>query len=189
MNTRTTNSAGFTLIELLVAATLLAIVMIGVLNMLDASTNISKVESALADTQENVRFAAYHIMRTARMAGGAEMPFARTAGGNYWIVGQVLDDQTGSVTIPDFGSNVQVAPGSDVLILRGFFETATFFTNRSDVDAAAGTVTIREHRMSGQPTSDIINPMDGVPWDTDAMKDRGIVFMGVDEGRGRLPGR
>ena len=170
---------GFTLVELMVAAALMAIVMIGVLNMLDTSTNLSKVEAALADTQENVRFAAYHVMRTARMAGGGEMPFARTAGGNYWIVGQVLDDQTGTVTIPDIAT-VQVAPGSDVLVLRGFFETSTFFTNRSDVNAAASTVTIREHRISGVASSDVINPLDGVP--QTGMIGRGIVFMGVDEG-------
>ena len=179
MSMRANHSAGFTLIELLVAAALLAIVMIGVLNMLDTSTNISKVESALADTQENVRFAAYHIMRTARMAGGAEMPFARTDG--TWVTGRVLDDQSGTVTIPGF-STVQVMPGSDVLILRGFFESPTFFTNRSDVTPAAGTVTIREHRISGVATSDVINPLDTVPTTANALAGRGIVFMGVEEG-------
>ncbi len=67
---------GFTLIELLVASAVFAIFMIGILNLLDSSTKVAKIESSLADTQENVRFAAYHIMRTARMMGGATMPVA-----------------------------------------------------------------------------------------------------------------
>ena len=56
-------SAGFTLLEMVVAVGLLALVFVGVLNMLDTSQRVSKVETALADTQENVRFAAYHITR------------------------------------------------------------------------------------------------------------------------------
>jgi hypothetical protein len=48
--------------------------MVGMLNLLDTSTKVSQLESSLADTQENVRFAAYHVMRTARMMGGGGMP-------------------------------------------------------------------------------------------------------------------
>ena len=70
------NSRGFTLLEMMVVIALLAIIMIGLLNLLDTSSRISVVETELADTQENVRFAAYHVMRTARMMGSAAMPFA-----------------------------------------------------------------------------------------------------------------
>jgi len=65
---RATNS-GFTLIEMLVAISVFTILMIGLLNLLDNSTRITKIEAALADTQENVRYATYHLMRTARMMG------------------------------------------------------------------------------------------------------------------------
>jgi prepilin-type N-terminal cleavage/methylation domain-containing protein len=106
--TSTTRASGFTLIELLVAVGLLAIVFIGILNMLDTSTTVSKVEGALADTQENVRFAAYHIMRTVRMTGGGEMPFARDDG--TWLCGRLQNNQTGAVTT-DLGT-AQVAAGT-----------------------------------------------------------------------------
>ena len=76
------NHKGFTLIEMLVVIALLAIIMIGLLNLLDTSSKISVVETELADTQENVRFAAYHVMRTARMMGSAAMPFAANVGGS-----------------------------------------------------------------------------------------------------------
>jgi prepilin-type N-terminal cleavage/methylation domain-containing protein len=59
------NSKGFTLIEMLVVIALLAIIMIGLLNLLDTSTKISVVETELADTQENVRFATTSCARRA----------------------------------------------------------------------------------------------------------------------------
>jgi prepilin-type N-terminal cleavage/methylation domain-containing protein len=163
---------GFTLVEMVVAIGLLAIVFIGVLNMLDTSQTVSRVETALADTQENVRFAAYHITRTVRMTGGGDMPFARDDG--TWVCGRVQNNQSGSVTT-DFGA-VQVVPGSDVLTLRGFFEVSPFFTNRTDVDASSGTITVRELRTPSAG-SDIINPLDDVP-NPASLIGRGVLMMG-----------
>jgi prepilin-type N-terminal cleavage/methylation domain-containing protein len=165
-------SRGFTLVEMVVAVGLLAIVFIGVLNMLDTSQTVSKVETALADTQENVRFAAYHITRTVRMTGGGDMPFARDDG--TWLCGRVQNNQTGNVAT-DFGT-VQVAAGSDVLTLRGFFEVSPFFTNRTDVDASAGTITVRELRTPAAG-ADIINPLDAVP-NPASLVNRGLMMMG-----------
>jgi hypothetical protein len=169
---RNHRSAGFTLVELIVAVGLMAIIFVGVLNMFDSSSKVSKVESALADTQENVRFAAYHITRTARMAGGGDMPFARADG--TWVGGQVFNNRSGNVTT-DWGT-IQVAPGTDVITLRGFFEVAPFFTDRFDVDTSSTTVTVRELRT---PTAgaDIINPLNEVPG-PGSLVGRGIVFMG-----------
>ena len=165
-------SQGFTLVEMVVAIGLLAIVFIGVLNMLDTSQQLSKVEAALSDTQENVRFAAYHITRTIRMTGGGEMPFARDDG--TWVCGEIQNNESG-VVATDFG-NVQVAAGSDVVTLRGFFEVAPFFTNRTDVDASTGTVTVRELR-SPAIGADVINPLDAVP-NPASLVGRGLLLMG-----------
>ena len=165
-------SRGFTLVEMVVAIGLLAIVFIGVLNMLDTSQQVSKVEAALADTQENVRFAAYHISRTIRMTGGGDMPFARDDG--TWVCGRIQNNESGAVAT-DFG-NVQVAAGSDVLTLRGFFEVSPFFTNRTDVDPSAGTVTVRELR-SPVVGADVINPLDVVP-NPASLVGRGLLMMG-----------
>jgi prepilin-type N-terminal cleavage/methylation domain-containing protein len=167
-----TASAGFTLIEMVVAVGLLAIIFVGVLNMLDTSQNLSRVETSLADTQENVRFAAYHLTRTARMAGGGNMEFARADG--TWLAGQILNNRSGTVTT-DFGT-VPVIAGSDVVTLRGFFEVEPFFTNRFDIDTSAQTVTVRELRTPSAG-ADIINPLDAVPGPA-SLVGRGIAFMG-----------
>lgn len=163
------NHKGFTLIEMLVVIALLSIIMIGLLNLLDTSSKISVTETALADTQENVRFAAYHIMRTARMMGSSAIPFAANIGGtDRWMAGSLISATDGSTATP-FG-NVMVAKGSDVLTLRGFFELPPFFCERGDFSMAS--VAIRE-----SDAGEVIN--EGLTnIDPDALEGRGLFFMG-----------
>ncbi len=174
-----TRNRGFTLLELLVTTAIFATIMIGILNLLDTSTKISKLETALADTQENVRFAAYHIMRTTRMMGGAVLPFAADIGGtNTWVMGELLSNQTGTVATP-FG-NVTVLPGSDVLTVRGFFEVSPFFINRNDiVESGTDYVLVQESRGGV-----LINNLDRYSSGSNLFEGRGIVFMGnMDQGQ------
>lgn len=160
---RRPSGSGFTLIEMLVAIAVFTILMIGLLNLLDSSTKLSKLESALADTQENVRYATYHLMRTARMMGGSVMPFARAGGaGNAWVAGEVRNNVGSTETI--FGATVATMPGSDVLVLRGFFDVAPFFVAQTDVNPAGMVVTIREHTDPGGPNERVINDL--TPWQT-----------------------
>jgi prepilin-type N-terminal cleavage/methylation domain-containing protein len=136
-------SRGFTLIEMMVAIAVFGIFMIGILNLLDTSTKVSVLETSLADTQENVRFAAYHMMRTARMMGSSMIPFADDSTGTaVWAAGELASNASGTATTP-FGT-VSVLNGSDVLTLRGFFELAPFFVDRTDILTGPDRVLIRE---------------------------------------------
>jgi prepilin-type N-terminal cleavage/methylation domain-containing protein len=136
-------SRGFTLIEILVATAVFGIFMIGILNLLDTSTKVSVMETSLADTQENVRFATYHIMRTARMMGSSLLPFADDSTGTaVWVAGELASNVDGTATTP-FGT-VAVLDGSDVLTMRGFFELAPFFIDRTDVLTGPDRVLVRE---------------------------------------------
>lgn len=170
-----TTHRGFTLVEILVATAIFAMFMIGILNLLDTSTKISQLETELVDTQENARFAAYHIMRTARMMGGAAMPFAGTTvggGGDTWVSGQLISNpSSSSLAIPAFGT-VNVLPGSDVLTLRGFFEISPFFTDPGTVLGSSSTVNIFQLNAAGEAVNDLdaFTPA--------ALEGRGIVFMG-----------
>jgi hypothetical protein len=143
--------------------------MIGLLNLLDTSSKISVVETELADTQENVRFAAYHVMRTARMMGSAAMPFAANVGGSdSWFAGELISNAVGTTMTP-FG-NVEVVQGSDVLTLRGFFEIAPFFVDRSAL--ATTNITIEESADGAVINTNFSNV------DHTIIEGRGIFFMG-----------
>ncbi len=168
------SSAGYTLIEMLVATVVFVIFMVGILNLLDTSTKVSELEKALSDTQENVRFSAYHIMRTARMVGGGDMPFAtRNGGTDYWVSGQLASNQSGSVTIPGYVPNVQVAEGSDVITLRGFFEVAPFFVDANGYNASgSGTFDINQKNPAGTA----VNNFNALT--VSGLAGRGIIFMG-----------
>ncbi len=148
-STRSTTSSGFTLIEMLVAIAIFTILMIGLLNLLDNSTRISKIESALADTQENVRYATYHLMRTARMMGGSTMPFVRGGGaGNAWVAGEVHDNPATNFSI--WGTSLDNMPGSDILILSeadGSFRSSDvkkFLAYIEDAGMVIGTRTTKQ---------------------------------------------
>ena len=177
MNIMRLHHRGFTLIEMLVVVALLAIIMIGLLNLLDTSTKISVVETELADTQENVRFTAYHLLRTARMVGSSAIPIAANVGGtNRWLAARLRSNVEDNFT--EYGTQYKVAPGSDVLTLYGMFEIPVFFTDpRSDF--APSSVSIRE--SNAEPTE--INPgMDLIDLDADnkpeGLKGRGLLFLG-----------
>jgi len=176
IKTRRGSSSGFSLIEMLVAIAVFTIMMIGLLNLLDNSSRVSKVEAALADTQENVRYATYHLMRTARMMGGSIVPFARGGGsGNAWAAGEVRNNVGASQNI--FGSTVDTMAGSDVLILRGFFDVAPFFISQTDVAVGSpGTVTIREHTPPAAPTRMINDLSQYATLGTDIFANRGLVI-------------
>jgi len=166
---------GFSLIEILVATLIFAIVFLGVLRMLDSSTKISKLESALADTQENVRYAAYHLVRIARMAGGSNLPLARNDTGFHWVSLEVLDNNGGTTFTSftdDFGGSHDVLADSDVLRIRGFFESTPYFIQPGDVDLSSGRVSVYETTPSGHKIQDF----DHVP-----RAGKGLVLMGRNQ--------
>ncbi len=167
---------GFTLVEMLVALAVGTLFVVGILQLLDTSSELSRRESALSDAQENVRYATYSLVRTARMTGGGGLPFvvedSGGSGDDVWVGGQILTQQSGAVTVDLNNVSIQTAPGTDVVILRGFFEQSPFFVSRTDVDVSGGQVTITE-----SPGGTLRNPMDGIPA-SGAFGDRLVAFLG-----------
>jgi hypothetical protein len=101
------------------------------------------------------------------------MPFAGNVGGSSgWLAGAVDSNQSGTYTTPYAVGNVQVLDGSDVLTVRGFFETAPFFINATDIKSGPARVVISES-AGGR----VINPGFDVV-EVGLLQGRGLVFMG-----------
>jgi prepilin-type N-terminal cleavage/methylation domain-containing protein len=127
MNTpKRRRESGFTLVEMIVVTMLLAIAMVGLLAVFDASARINKNETDVADAQGAVRYGIYQMTRVIRMAGAGGLyvtqavlnhndqglPGIAPAGASY--------DNTAGVTVTDTGGKVwTVRAGTDMIEVRG----------------------------------------------------------------------
>lgn len=118
--------AGFTLVEMIVVSMLLAIAMLGLLAVFDASARINKNETDVADAQGAVRYGIYQMTRVIRMAGAGGLyvtqavlnhndrglPGIAPAGASY--------DNVSGVTVTDTGGKAwPVRDGTDMVEIRG----------------------------------------------------------------------
>ncbi len=116
-------TSGFTLIEMLVVLLLLAVVMIGLLQMLDGASMVSKTQGDMARMTENLRFMVSDIVRNMRMTGTGGLPLlAPGSGGALNVTAIDVRDNvaSGEFTIIDGnGRTWTPIPGTDVLTIRG----------------------------------------------------------------------
>lgn len=156
--------AGFTLIELLVTLGVLALVMAGLLTLFDFSGRVARVQTHVADMQQSVRIGQHQVVRMVRMAGRGGLPQA-LAGDDLAVevrndAGESAHILVGDDTSPD------VVEGSDVLILRGVFNSPVYQINSGD--AASLTV----NNLEGTGTLRLRDPSPtGVPQDLQPFRD------------------
>jgi prepilin-type N-terminal cleavage/methylation domain-containing protein len=183
-----THSRGFTLIEVLVALAIMALVIVGFLSLLDTSARISKVQSALADTQESLRYTMAYMVRFARMAGTGGMPAVTPTSFTPGAVA-VQDNVSAGTKI----GGLDVLPQTDVLELRGSFfgpmlDVAPALGGSYNYTGPTGTVTV-------PGTSFLDEPQDTSSLSA-AISDEKVVpvlfasiqrnLLGVDDGRSRV---
>ena len=124
--TKHRRESGFTLVEMIVVTMLLAIAMVGLLAVFDASARINKNETDVADAQGAVRYGIYQMTRVIRMAGAGGLyvtqailnhndrglPGILPAGASY--------DNVAGVTVTDTAGKVwPVRAGTDMIEVRG----------------------------------------------------------------------
>jgi type II secretory pathway pseudopilin PulG len=118
----TPRSRGFTLIEAIIAVFLLALAMLGLLAVFDASARINKSEQDVADAQGSVRYGIYQMTRVIRMAGSGGL-FVTQA-----VLNQSDPELTDANTTDTTYDNVPpgqlvggtpVRPGTDMIEIRG----------------------------------------------------------------------
>jgi prepilin-type N-terminal cleavage/methylation domain-containing protein len=123
---RRRRESGFTLVEMIVVSMLLAIAMLGLLAVFDASARINKNETDVADAQGAVRYGIYQLTRVIRMAGAGGLFVTQAvlnhndrgltgiapAGASY--------DNVSGVTVTDTSGTVwNVRDGTDMIEIRG----------------------------------------------------------------------
>lgn len=113
---------GFTLIELLVSMLVLVFLIIGLLQLLDASAHVSKVQNDVAEMTETLRFTIQEMVRTLRMGGTGGLPLlAPGAGGTLSVLAVSVDDNVagGSQSFGTGSDTRTVRAATDVLTVRG----------------------------------------------------------------------
>ena len=120
------SEAGFTVMEVVVALFVLAIVLVGMLAIFDASNRVARTQVNIADMQQSLRIGHDEMIRMARVAARG------------WVINNTSwkpEDQIklavdnagpavyiGTTTDPDF----KVEPGTDVLRIRGVIVGSLF---------------------------------------------------------------
>jgi hypothetical protein len=165
-------SSGFTLVEMIVVTFLLALAMLGILAVFDASARINKSEQDLADAQGSVRFGVYQMTRSIRMAG---------AGGLY-VTQAVLnhrDPQIGGITVVNSvqldsfdnvelgtnvtnltGTRVPVRPGTDMIEVRGVINSPLLAFDQTAANGCGtctGSVPVTVKAVTGTLTTQAVN--------------------------------
>lgn len=121
---------GFTLVEMIVVVFLLALAMLGILAVFDASARVNKSEQDVADAQGAVRYGIYSMTRAIRMTGSGGIfltqavlnaPDPQLAG--MAVPGGTYDNVLAGTTVTSLTGNVNVRPGTDMIEVRGVFNS------------------------------------------------------------------
>ncbi len=153
---------GFTLVEMIVVVFLLAIAMLGILAVFDASARINKSEQDVADAQGAVRYGIYQMTRAIRMAGSGGLYVtqavlnARDPNMPGIAVGSPngYDNVTGATVTDLSPTAVPVRPGTDMIEIRGVINSPLlgFDGGSGCVDATCTSSTaVNVKALTGNP--------------------------------------
>ncbi|MEX0879072.1 MAG: PilW family protein [Thermoanaerobaculia bacterium] len=153
------SSSGFTLIEMIVVTLLLAIAMLGLLAVFDASARINKNETDVADAQGAVRYGIYQMTRVIRMAGSgglyvtqavlnradSGLPGVLPASASY-------DNVVGVTVAGTDGNTYTVRPGTDMIEVRGvILSPLVGFDQQTGCNGCTGTQSVTVLPITGDP--------------------------------------
>lgn len=162
------SQAGFSLLEVLVALSIAVFVLLAVLVAVDVSSEVSRVEIEKADLQQALRGSQRTVARSVRMAGRGGLPSIALAGPvndtpALTVTNRAATDQE---IAPGFAGSPVVVENSDVLTLRGVFDTPIYQVNSADsatltlapddadpTTAVSGQVMILDPGPAGVPQS------------------------------------
>ena len=161
-NRSTGRQRGFTLAEMIIVVFLLAIAMLGILAVFDASARINKSEQDVADAQGAVRYGIYQMTRAIRMAGagGLFVTQAIVSAPDPNLAGITIgsargyDNVTGASVTDLTGTAVPVRDGTDMIEVRGVINSPLVgFDLASGCGTCTGTAAVNVKPTTGDPNA------------------------------------
>ena len=112
---------------MLVASTILLAVLLAILGLFDLSGRVARSQGGIADLHQSLRIAQRELVHGARMAGRGGLPLARLPQGAAVAVRNDAPESGADHFIArDDPSSPEIVPGSDVLVVRGVFDTPVY---------------------------------------------------------------
>lgn len=145
---------GYTLVELLVSLLVMSLVLVAAYTVFDFQTRLAQVQTQVSEMQQSQRIGQYQTMRETRMAGRGGVP----ADVAIEVRNNVGEGGTEREVLIGFADSPVAVEGSDILVVRGVFNTPiyqlripdpTAFT--VDMDEGTGSILIRDPTPSGVP--------------------------------------
>jgi prepilin-type N-terminal cleavage/methylation domain-containing protein len=151
--------SGFTLIEMVVVTLLLAIAMLGLLAVFDASARINKNETDVADAQGAVRYGVYQMTRVIRMAGVGGLYVTQAvlnhadAGLDGILPRSASYDNVAGVTVTGTdGNTYAVRNGTDMIEIRGVINSPLIgFDQQTGCNGCTGSQSLNVLPIVGDP--------------------------------------
>jgi prepilin-type N-terminal cleavage/methylation domain-containing protein len=159
---------GFTLVEMIIVVFLLAVAMLGILAVFDASARINKSESEVADAQGSVRFGIYQMTRAIRMAGTGGLFVTQavlnapdpnlTGAGKGMTLGSVngYDNVTSATVTNLVGTNFPVRDGTDMIEVRGVINSPLLGFDRTTANGCGVCTGVSPLTAKTKPGDDLI---------------------------------
>ncbi|MDH3254354.1 MAG: prepilin-type N-terminal cleavage/methylation domain-containing protein, partial [Acidobacteriota bacterium] len=178
--------AGFTLIEMVIAMFILSLLVVGLLEVFDFSSKVARSQTNISDMQQSLRAAQYDVVRLIRMAGRGPLPL-RTPGRQMplGVALEVRNNVPANSTIGFVaGTGPAVLTGTDILTIRGVFNSSLYQVNYGDpatfsLNATGGSVVIADKSPTGVPHD--LGPMVAAICDTDDVPEALLLVSPLDD--------
>ncbi len=158
----TLRRSGFTLMELLVVLMVMTVVIVGALTLLDSTSRITNQQVRQVEMQQSLRAAQTDLIRKVRHAGIGGLP-ASTEDRNLplGMALSVINNVTSGTTILGDGSSPDVKEDTDVLTVRGVFNSPVYQVNYT----VPGVFALDTTNGTGTVEVEDVTPMGAIPQD------------------------
>ena len=181
-----TNARGFTLIEMLVSMLLMSFIVLALYNIFDFNSKVARAQTNITEMQQSLRAAQYDAMRLIRMAGRGPIPLRTTGRVVPNAVALQIVNNVPSNTRIGFTANTgpTVVQGTDLVVVRGVFNTSLFQINYADpssfsISPTAGSVTINDKSPTGVPHE--LGPLVDAICDTNSQPESLLIVSPLDD--------